>query len=166
MRTGKNMMGRVLMEVRAMLLSAVHQARICIISIPCRQRSFFLQSLFCHIVLHKLAVSSGCKRPELITSTKLRKHLTTVYVVLTVSDEMQDQLAFFMGHDIRIHRQYYRICTGLVQKAKVLQILMNVNTGDISKYRGKSEDLNMKHRLTLSILTAISPLKCLLPNSL
>ena len=93
-----------------------------------------------HIVLSELAKEAGCQRPDLITSTKLRKHLAAMSVVLNIEETMQDTLADFMGHDIRVHRQFYRLPLSIIQKAKVAKILTAVNTGQLGKYSGKSLD--------------------------
>ena len=97
-----------------------------------------------HEVLKQLALEAGCKRPDLITSTKLRKHLATMSIALNIGEDLQDHLANFMGHDIRIHRHFYRMPMGLMEKAKLSQILSAVNNGQILKYKGKNlEDINV-----------------------
>ena len=57
-----------------------------------------------------------------------------------------------MGHDIRIHRQFYRMPTSLIQKARVAQLLTAVNAGDIQKYSGKSLDDVDVHTESMYIL--------------
>ncbi|CAC5383150.1 unnamed protein product [Mytilus coruscus] len=48
------------------------------------------------------------KHPELLTSTLLRKQMATLAQVLNLSEISQGILATFQGHDIRVHRQFYR----------------------------------------------------------
>ncbi|KAK0136282.1 hypothetical protein N1851_027810 [Merluccius polli] len=54
----------------------------------------------------------GAKHPEALTSTKLPKHIATMSQVLNLEENESDQLADFLGHDIRIYRQYYRLPQG------------------------------------------------------
>ena len=79
-----------------------------------------------HIVLKEAAVAAGCKFPDRLTSTSLRKHLATMSQVLHAD---QDTLADFMGHDIRVHREFYRLPLSTVQKAKVSKVLVAINKG-------------------------------------
>ena len=93
-----------------------------------------------HIALSELAREAACDRPDLITSTRLRKHLASMSVVLNIGEVLQDTVAEFMGHDIRVHRQFYRLPLNVVQKTKVAQILSAVNSGNLDQYRGKAID--------------------------
>ena len=47
-----------------------------------------------------------------------------------------DELAGYLGHDLTIHRKYYRLPENTVQLAKVTKILMAVNRG-IGQFTGK-----------------------------
>lgn len=69
--------------------------------------------------LRKLSKACRAKCPETLTSTKLRKHLATMTQLLGFSETNLDVLAKFMGHDIRIHRQFYRLPENTVKLAKV-----------------------------------------------
>ena len=64
-----------------------------------------------------------------LTFTGLRKQVATLSQSLAISDLEQDQLATFLGHDIRVHRHIYRLPQEILQKAKVAKILMEVNQG-------------------------------------
>ncbi|KAK1877482.1 UvrABC system protein B [Dissostichus eleginoides] len=70
----------------------------------------------------KFARESGAKQPEVLTSTRLRKHIATMSQVLNLKENEADQLADFLGHDIRVHRQYYRLPQGTLQLAKMSKI--------------------------------------------
>lgn len=89
--------------------------------------------------MRKLASDCGAARPELITTTKLRKHIATVSQILNLKDNELDVLANFMGHDIRVHREFYRLPENTVQVAKVSKILLAMEKG-ASQYKGKSLD--------------------------
>ncbi len=91
--------------------------------------------------LKRYAKSCGAKHPENITSTKLRKHVATVSQLLNLKTHELDQLATFMGHDINVHREFYRLPEETLQMAKVSRILFALQNG-ISKFQGKSlEDI-------------------------
>ncbi len=42
-----------------------------------------------------------------------------------------DDLTDFLGHDIRVHRQYYRLPEGTLQLAKISNILMAMERGQL-----------------------------------
>ena len=81
--------------------------------------------------LHKFATaeSLNLKCPEAITGTRLRKYIATVSQVLDLEDRELDWLARHMGHDIRTHREYYRLQDSTIELAKVSKILSVVDKG-------------------------------------
>lgn len=48
-------------------------------------------------------------KPENVRCTRLRKHIATTSQLLNLNDHELEQLANMMGHDVRIHREYYRL---------------------------------------------------------
>ncbi|XP_059192255.1 uncharacterized protein LOC131974118 [Centropristis striata] len=90
--------------------------------------------------IQKFARESGAKNPEVLTSTRLRKHIATMSQVLNLQENESDQLADFLGHDIRVHRQYYRLPQGTLQLAKMSKVLLAVEKGTLSKYKGQALD--------------------------
>jgi len=60
--------------------------------------------------------------------------------VLALSEGNQDILAKFMGHDIRVHREFYRLPDNILQLANVTKVLHAINTGMISDVQGKDFD--------------------------
>lgn len=60
--------------------------------------------------------------------------------VLELSESNQDILAKFMGHDIRIHREFYRLPDSTLELAKVAKVLHLINTGEIAQYKNKNFD--------------------------
>jgi len=68
-----------------------------------------------------------------LTLTNLRKHIATQ------SHELH-QTVSFMGRDIRIHREYYRLPNDVFQTAKVAKILLAMEKGEISSVQGKPLD--------------------------
>ncbi|XP_052813784.1 uncharacterized protein LOC128240867 isoform X2 [Mya arenaria] len=86
--------------------------------------------------LRKMATSCGMKDPSLITSTNLRKQLATLAQILNMKENSQDLLATFQGHDIRIHREFYRLPEDVLQIAKMSKVLRCINNGTINKFSG------------------------------
>ena len=69
--------------------------------------------------LRKFASKCGAKKPELLTLTCLRKHIAVITQLLNLQDNELDIVAGFMGHDIRVHREYYRLPEDTLQLVKV-----------------------------------------------
>lgn len=66
-------------------------------------------------VLRKYATICGAKQPETLTSTGFRKHVATVSQMLNLKDNELDVVASFLGHDIRVHREFYRLPSDTIQ---------------------------------------------------
>lgn len=81
--------------------------------------------------IRQMARERVAKHPETLSSTKLRKHVSTLSTVLNLKDSEMDILANFLGHDIRVHRQYYRLPEGTLQLAKVSKVLMALEQGGL-----------------------------------
>ncbi|KAL1261182.1 hypothetical protein QQF64_009009, partial [Cirrhinus molitorella] len=60
--------------------------------------------------------------------------------VLNLKDNEMDDLADFLGHDIRVHRQYYRLPEGTLQLAKISKILMAMERGQLAEFKGRNLD--------------------------
>lgn len=86
------------------------------------------------------AKQCGAACPRTLTSTKLRKHAATLSTVLNMSNTEMDQLANFLGHDIRVHREYYRLPEKTLQLAKVSKLLMALEQGRVAEFHGKTLD--------------------------
>ncbi|KAL1246784.1 hypothetical protein QQF64_034846 [Cirrhinus molitorella] len=57
----------------------------------------------------QFADACGAEDPQNLRSTNLRKQIATISQVINLKDNELDQLADFLGHDIRVHREYYRL---------------------------------------------------------
>lgn len=90
--------------------------------------------------VRKVAHQCGAKHPTTLSSTKLRKHVATLSKVLNLTDTEMDQLADFLGHDIRVHRKFYRLPEGTLQLAKISKVLMALEQGRVSEFKGKNLD--------------------------
>lgn len=90
-----------------------------------------------------LRVSSeecGASHPKLLRSTRLRKHIATMTQILNLKEHELDILARFLGHDIRVHREYYRLPETTLQVAKVSKLLLAMEAGGPSLQLGQSLD--------------------------
>lgn len=58
---------------------------------------------------------------------------------MNLKENELDQLAKFMGHNIRAHREYYRLTENTLQLAKISKLLMAIELGT-EVYKGKSLD--------------------------
>ncbi|XP_060798518.1 uncharacterized protein LOC132900442 isoform X2 [Neoarius graeffei] len=92
------------------------------------------------------------KNPLSLTSTRLRKHMATLSKVLNLQETELDQLADFMGHDIRVHRQFYRLPEGTLQLVKISKILMAMEQGRLAEFQGKSlEEIDIDPNETIQL---------------
>ncbi|XP_029003360.1 uncharacterized protein LOC114853759 [Betta splendens] len=87
--------------------------------------------------LRKFAAESKVNNPELLRSTKLRKHIATLCQLLDLDNQELEQVARFMGHDIRVHCQYYRQTDKTFQVAKIGKLLFAMEKG-AGQLKGKS----------------------------
>ncbi len=90
--------------------------------------------------LRGFAKARGAKCPKSLTSTRLRKHAATLSAVLNMTDTEMDQLANFLGHDIRIHWEFYRLPEKTLQLAKISKVLMALEQGRLAEFNGKNLD--------------------------
>ena len=77
------------------------------------------------------------KCPEAIYSTNLRKHIATLSQLINLGSNDLEMLANFMGHDIKIHREFYRLPEDTLQLAKCSKLLLIMEKG-INEYKGKT----------------------------
>lgn len=82
-----------------------------------------------HDVLRSFSELCGAESPATLRSTQLRKHVATVSQLANLRENELDILAKFLGHDIRVHREYYRLPHDTTQVAKVSKLLMACEGG-------------------------------------
>lgn len=80
------------------------------------------------------------EKPKLLTSTSLRKHIAVITQLLNLKENELDIVARFMGHDINIHRDFYRLPDSTLELAKVSKILPNLENRKLQNWKGKSSD--------------------------
>ena len=99
-----------------------------------------------HECIKKHTVAAGIPHAERMTSTKLRKYMATVSQIFELSEGEVDWLARHLTHDIRVHREFYRLHDSSVELAKVSKLLLAVESGRPGEWKGKGLDeidLNM-----------------------
>ena len=93
------------------------------------------------------------RQPKSITSTKLRKYIATVSQTAALSEVDIDWLACHLGHDVRIHREFYRLHHSTTELAKVSKLLLAVDSGNLEKIVGKNlGEMSVEGILTQSLL--------------
>ncbi|XP_030270806.1 uncharacterized protein LOC115580511 isoform X2 [Sparus aurata] len=94
----------------------------------------------------KYAKQCGAKYPEALTSTRFWKQVATLSTVLNLKENEMDQLATFLGHNIRVHRELYRLPESTLQLAKVSKLFMAMEKGKLSDLQGKGlDDIEINH---------------------
>lgn len=88
--------------------------------------------------LRKYALLADTKYPASLTSTKLRKQIATVSQIVSLKENELDVLAGFLGHDIRTHREYYRLPEDTLQMAKVARLLLVMEKGTVGSFKDKT----------------------------
>ncbi len=79
------------------------------------------------------------RHPDALCSTKLRKQVATLSTVLNLKDNEMDQLANFLGHDIRVHREFYCLPESTRQLAKINKLIA-MEKGKLPELQGKGLD--------------------------
>lgn len=90
--------------------------------------------------MRKFADDCGAAEPDRLRSTKLRKQMSTMSQIMNLKDNELDILANFLGHDIRVHREFYRLPEGTIQVAKVSKLLLQMDKGSAGLRAGQSLD--------------------------
>jgi len=90
--------------------------------------------------LRKAASQCGAENPQTLTSTNFRKHIATLSQLIDLKDHELDALAQFMGHDIRVHRKFYRLPNDVVQTSQLAKIFLLMEKGELATHKGKSLD--------------------------
>ena len=99
-----------------------------------------LQYMRGHDAIRKHVKLSSLKCPEAVSSTKLRKHIATLSQLINLEERELEMLAGFLGHDIKVHRDFYRLPEDTLQIAKCGKLLMLMDKGNVGDFAGKSLD--------------------------
>lgn len=66
---------------------------------------------------------------ENITSTSLRKHLATMVHIMSLPNHQLERLAEFMGHNLDVHKNFYRLANDVQDRAKLTKLFMCLSKG-------------------------------------
>ncbi|XP_052406655.1 uncharacterized protein LOC127952310 [Carassius gibelio] len=101
--------------------------------------------------LRVYARECGAQNPEFLRSTHLRKHVATLSQILNLKNNELDQVADFLGHDIRVHRDYYRLPEATTQLAKISKLLLAMEKGCLPNLQGKSlDDIEIEDEINMT----------------
>ena len=90
--------------------------------------------------LQSASVQCGASSPTSLRATSLRKHVATLCQILNLKDHELDLLANYMGHDVRVHRQYYRLQDDVLQTSKLAKVFLLMDNGNLPQQKGKTLD--------------------------
>jgi hypothetical protein len=75
----------------------------------------------------------------------MRKYMAMVSQIFELSATEVDWLARHLGHDINVHRQYYRLHDSSIELAKTSKLLMKVESGNPNDWKGcHPDDINLE----------------------
>ncbi|XP_070193306.1 uncharacterized protein [Littorina saxatilis] len=94
--------------------------------------------------MNLISQEASLTHPELMTSTKLRKYNATVSQLFDLNPGELEWLSNHMGHDLNIHKDFYRLHNSTIEIAKVSRLLMAIDSGNAAKFVGKRlEDITL-----------------------
>ena len=98
--------------------------------------------------MNKLSQEAGCKHPQLVSSSRLRKYMATVCQILDFEDFELEWLSKHLAHDINTHKQHYRQHDATVEIAKIGSLILAADAGQMNKYAGKKmSEINVSGKL-------------------
>ena len=78
------------------------------------------------------------KSPDVITSISLRKYVATVSQLVDMDENEMGWLAKHLGHDLHIHKEFYRMQESTLEMAVVDSLLVAIDEGRAHKFKGKN----------------------------
>lgn len=91
-------------------------------------------------ILRSHAKLCGAQIPGNIRSVNLRKHVATMSQLLNLNGNDVEGLATFMGHNVDVHKEYYRLPDNILQVAKISKLLLALESGKLKEIKGKNFD--------------------------
>lgn len=92
-----------------------------VFAVPTRGSTRSLNGSKC---LKSIVDSCFLERPEAIKTTKLRKYMATVAQIADLNETEWEWLALHLGHDVVVHKSYYRQQEHVIELAKVAKLLI------------------------------------------
>lgn len=93
----------------------------------------------CHVQI-KSSKECGAKLPQLIRSSRLRKHIATMMQLMDLRENEIGQVASFMGHTEKTHWEFYRLPKDVLMIAKVSKILLKLEKRELLDCKDKRMD--------------------------
>lgn len=92
------------------------------------------------VLFRKFSNECNADNPSSLRGTNLRKHFASLCGTMDLSDNDVSNIAQFMGHSEKVHRDVYRQST-LQQEVKKMSTLLDIAQGKNSSLAGNSEVL-------------------------
>lgn len=80
--------------------------------------------------------SKAPRVPQVDTAQETCRHTQ----VLNLKNNELDKVADFLGHDIHVHRDFYRLPVPTTQLAKLSKLVLSMEKGNLSSMQRKSLD--------------------------
>ena len=131
----------IVQAIRALIMYrdkiGVHGENRYVFAAPTRGSMNFLRGYDC---LSSTVDRLQLQNPGAIKSTRLRKYIVTVSQILDLGNTELEWLARHMGHDLSIHKEYYRLHDHTIELSKISRLLLAVDEGNAAKWAGKRLD--------------------------
>nr|CAI5856399.1 unnamed protein product [Callosobruchus analis] len=88
--------------------------------------------LSAYMLLKDMSQHCGASNPELLRGTKLRKHMATQSIIYNLNETEVSELADFMGHAEKIHKNYYRMPIAVREITRMSRLLEKAQGGTFS----------------------------------
>ena len=97
----------------------------------------------CHNLRGNDVLRHACDKVKLengnvITSTSMRKYVATVSQLVDMNQSEMEWLAQHMGHDVQVHKDYYRLPQTTLELAVVGNLLMAIDEGRAHQFKGRN----------------------------
>lgn len=89
--------------------------------------------------VNEVAKKAQLKKPELITSTKIRKHLATVLQLLDMDEGEFTWVTNHLGHSADVHRKWYRQEDSTMELTKIAKLLIAKDRGESLQHKKMTE---------------------------
>jgi len=99
-----------------------------------------------HSCLKKVVGCAKLDKPDLVTSTYLRKHIAMVSQLLDMKPNEFEMVCKHMGHSAFVHQDYYRLPSHTLELAKLSKLLLAVENGGLNELCGKNlNEIDVRH---------------------
>ena len=96
-------------------------------------------------VLQGIVKEINLESPEDIKATKMRKYTATVAQVLSLQPHELEWVAGHLGHNVSVHKDFYRVQESTLELCKVSKLLMAIDAGEMGQWTGKTiHDINVE----------------------